>query len=434
MAKRWLIGEPVDDRRAERIVARRLVTAGLVHPRPPVTPPETLVTVVVPVRDRPEQLDRLLRSLADVACVVVDDCSIDPGTTEKVARDAGAEYLRLGIHSGAAAARNAGLARVVSPLVAFVDSDCTVPSCWLEPLVGHFADPRVALVAPRIVTPPGRSWLARYETARSPLDLGPHEARVAPGGRVSYVPSAAIIVRRDATTGSCFDERLEAGEDVDFVWRLVQAGWEVRYVPSVEVAHSSDLRVPQWLARRALYGTTAGPLARRHRGAIAPARVSRATAATWALLITERPLAAVAVAGASTALLARRLTGVVDDPFAEATRLSFTAMARAVAPAVAGIARAWGPVFALSLFVRRLGRLRLAALVALTVSATRDWKSRPTDLGPLRYVTARVADDLAYGAGVLWGCWHAGTARPLLPIVTRTPKRVQNQKAASPRR
>ncbi|HXR54921.1 MAG TPA: hypothetical protein VN793_07720, partial [Acidimicrobiales bacterium] len=82
----------------------------------------------------------------------------------------------------------------------------------------------MALVAPRVVTPTGPSWLARYEAARSPLDLGPIEGKVAPGGRVSYVPSAAIVLRRAAAAQMCFDERLEAGEDVDLVWRLVEAG------------------------------------------------------------------------------------------------------------------------------------------------------------------------------------------------------------------
>jgi mycofactocin system glycosyltransferase len=427
MARRWLDGEPVENRRPERTVARRLVSSGVLHPRPPAMPPGVLVTVVVPVRDRPEHLTRLLRSLGETPCVVVDDCSIRRDDIEKAARDAGAQYLRLDTHSGPAAARNAGMGRVRSPLVAFVDSDCVVPPGWLDGLVGHFADPRVALVAPRIVTPPGPSWLAQYEAARSPLDLGPTEGKVAPGALVSYVPSAAIVVRRAVVAPSCFDERLEAGEDVDLVWRLIEAGWDVRYAPSVEVTHEADLRTTRWLARRALYGSTAGPLAQRHRGAVAPARISLVTAATWGLLLVGQPVAAVAAAGAATAMLAGRLRGVVDDPLAEATRLSAQATARTVIPTVSGIVRAWGPAVVVSLFVRRSGRLRLAAGGALVVAATRDWRSRPAELAPFRYVAARVADDLAYGTGLWWGCWQARTVRPLIPSVTVVRRRAQGK-------
>src|SRR5579875_3597264 len=181
MLRRWLDGEAVGDHRAERAVARRLVTAGMLHPRPQPVEPGALVTVVVPVRDRPELLERLLGSLGPVRCVVVDDASIGRAQVEKVTREAGAEYLRLDTRTGPAAARNAGLATVTSPLVAFVDSDCTVPPGWLGPLVAHFADPAVALVAPRVVTPGGRSSLARYEAGRSPLDLGTREGPIGPG-------------------------------------------------------------------------------------------------------------------------------------------------------------------------------------------------------------------------------------------------------------
>lgn len=417
MVQRWLECAPVGSLRAERTVARRLVATGLLHPRPTPVDPGVLATVVVPVRDRPELLARLLGSLGDLACIVVDDCSQRRDEIEKLARDAGAEYVRLDVHSGAAAARNAGMARVHSPLVAFVDSDCVVSSGWLRALIGHFGDPRVALVAPRVVTPSGPTWLSVYESARSPLDLGPDEGRVAPGTRLSYVPSAAMVLRRAAVSGRCFDERLAAGEDVDLVWRLVAGGWDVRYAPDVEVTHASDVRPGAWLARRALYGSTAGPLARRHGDALAPARVSPFVAATWGLVGARQPVAAVAACVAGTAVLATRLTGVVDDPFAVATRLSALATARSAGPTVAGIARAWSPVLVLSLCVRRLGRLRLVAAGALTVAATRNWRTRPRHLDPVRYVAARLADDLAYGGGLWWGCWRARTTRPLRPAV-----------------
>ncbi len=421
MAGRWLDGLPVEPSRAERAVGRRLVRAGMFHPRPDPVTPGTLVTVVIPVRDRPELLERLLQSLRPTPCVVVDDASIRRAEIEKVARGADAEYLRLEVQGGPAAARNAGLAEVRSPLVAFVDSDCVVPPGWLDHLVGHFVDPSVALVAPRVITPfSNRSWLARYEAARSPLDLGPREGLVGPGRHVSYVPSAAIVLRRSVASGPLFDEQLTVGEDVDLVWRLVDAGWDVRYVPSVEVEHAPELRPTAWVARRADYGSSAGPLARRHGDAISPARVSPATAAVWGLAAGRRPFAALAVAAASTVRVGRRLQGVVDRPFELAVRLSAAGMVRSARPALAGVTRVWSPVLMASLFVRRLRRARLMAMGALGLSALRDWRSRPQGLDAFRYLAIRTADDLAYGCGVWWGCWRARTLRPLLPmIVTR---------------
>jgi mycofactocin system glycosyltransferase len=432
MARRWLDGEQVENRRADRMVARRLVSSGLLHPRAPALAPGVLVTVVVPVRDRPEPLARLLRTLGDVPSVVVDDCSARGEEIEKIAREAGAEYVRLDNHSGPAAARNAGTRRVRSPLVAFIDSDCSPPLGWLDHLIGHFADPMVALVAPRVTVPAGDSVMARYEAVRSPLDLGPLEGPVGPGRRVSYVPSAAMVVRRVVASGALFDERLGAGEDVDLVWRLVEAGWDVRYVPSVKVVHATDLRPWAWITRRATYGSTAGPLALRHGGALAPARVSPAAAATWGLLALRRPVPAAAVAISAMAVLASRLTGVVDHPVTAAARLSLVGTARAARPAVAGIARAWSPLLVAMLW--RRGRPRLVAGAALAVAATQDMSARGSGLDPARYGALRLADDLAYGTGLWWGCWRARTIRPLLPDVARPGRRARPQvRVARPR-
>jgi len=430
MVRGWLGGEPVADRRAERAVARRLVSRGILHPQPPAGATGAPVTVVVPVRDRRDQLARLLASLGEVPCIVVDDCSVNAAEVEKIVRDAGSEYLRLNEHSGPAAARNAGLAKSTSPLVAFIDSDCTVAAGWLDPLLAHFSDPRVALVAPRIVAIGGASWLARFEASRSPLDLGPTEGRIAPRSRLSYVPAAAIVVRRAAVPTRCFDERLGAGEDVDLVWRLVEAGWEARYVPSVEVRHETDLRPARWLSRRALYGSTAGPLAVRHGDAIAPARMSPSVATVSFLLGGRRLVAAAGVAAGSTALLATRLAGIVDDPVAEAARLSLLGMARAVPPTVVGLSRAWGPALAVAVGVRRLGRLRPIAAAVLVCTAARGWR-RGSGLDPLRHAAVGLLDDLAYGGGVWWGCWRARTVVPLLPVVARRKRRDHAPAAAT---
>ena len=85
-------------------------------------------------------------------------------------------------------------AAATTAFVAFVDADVDAPDDWLTPLLTHFADPRVALVAPRVRGAGGTSWLARFETWRSPLDLGPSPARIRSGSRVSYVPAAALVV------------------------------------------------------------------------------------------------------------------------------------------------------------------------------------------------------------------------------------------------
>jgi len=100
---------------AARRLGRRLVDAGLAHPRPPGPQGQPDVTVVVPVRDRAASLDRCLQAVGgEVPVVVVDDGSTDPPAVAAVAARHGARLLVRPVGGGPAAAR--GSARL--PLAA----------------------------------------------------------------------------------------------------------------------------------------------------------------------------------------------------------------------------------------------------------------------------------------------------------------------------
>jgi mycofactocin system glycosyltransferase len=411
----WKVGGAVGPRRSAQLLARRLASGGAFTPQAPTSRSTTDdVTVVVPVHDRPSQLHRLLDALGGLACIVVDDASADAGATKEIAERHGATFIGLSSNVGPAGARNAGLAAVHSPLVAFVDSDCVPAAGWLEPLLGHFDDPVVAAVAPRIVAA-ATTGPARYETTRASLDRGPRAGPVRPGSRIPFVPSAALVVRSDVATGSdLFDATLRGGEDVDLVWRLDQAGWEVRYVPASTVAHEGPNTLRGFLGRRAFYGTTAAPLSRRHGKAMAPVHVSAWSAAVWGLLIARRPVLALAALSASIVLLARRLRGLVRDPVGVATYIAGGGTARSALPTLASLTRAWAPAFVLGLAFRRTRR---ASALALVVPALQEWAADRQSLDPVRAVAGHVADDVAYGTGVWLGCARERTLVPLIPRI-----------------
>ena len=228
-----------------RKLADRLVDAGAIHPNPVDSPfTEADVTIVVPAFNA----EPAVMHVGDV--IVIDDAS-DPPLPMPTTR----RTIRLTTNRGPAAARNTGLAEVTTPLVAFVDTDVDLDADWLQPLLRQFSDPRVALVAPRLVSTAGATPLDAYEMARSPLDLGDQPGRIAPGTRISYVPAAAILVRMDALREiGGFDESLRTGEDVDMVWRLVAAGHRCRYEPASTVHHRPRATLAEWVRQRVAYG------------------------------------------------------------------------------------------------------------------------------------------------------------------------------------
>jgi len=429
-ALRELRAGPVSSR-AAGLLARRLTDAGLAHPKPaarpvakPATRPLPDVTVIVPAYDRAELLDGCLTALGrDHAVVVVDDGSRDPAAVAAVASRHGAGLIRRDVNSGPGAARNAALSCAATDLIAFIDSDCVPPRGWIEQLAGHFADPLVAAVAPRITCAnggragpsPGKSsprgtWCARYAASSGALDLGGSAARVMPRTAVSYVPSAALVARRTALRivardGMAFDEVLRTGEDVDLVWRLHEAGWRIRYDPSVEVAHHEPATWGALLARRYRYGRSAAPLALRHPGAVTHLVLQPWPAVTVAAALARRPGAAAAafsgsLVAASLALrradvpqrgLFRAMLGAVGQTWLGAGRYGTQFGAPLLAAVIVAPAGGHGP--------RQWGRRAAAASLLLGPPLAAWAKSRRT-LGPARFTAGRIADEIAYGLGV----------------------------------
>lgn len=386
----------------------RFVDAGALHPEPGAGPYGVAdVTAVVPVHGTPPSPLPL-----PGATVVVDDASEPPVVAP------GATIVRLGRNVGPAAARNAGLATVTTPLVAFVDADVTVTDGWLEPLLCHFADPRVALVAPRVAGAAGASWLDAYEQRHSPLDLGDEGARIAPGTRVSYVPAAALVCRAEVLRElGGFDEAMRVGEDVDLVWRLVAAGHRARYEPASVVHHRARATVGALLRQRMGYGRSAAPLAVRHPGALAPVRMSGWSLAAWVLLAARRPwLAAATVAGTSAALV-RKLR---DVPPAESARLALLGHLAAGRQLAKAVTRVWWPVAVVLALCSR--RARLAVGAALVAPVVGDAAARRS-VQPLLDAPLQWAEEMAYGAGVWRGALAERAVGPLLPGVSGWPPR-----------
>ncbi len=412
--------------RASAVLARRLTDAGLAHPVPPEVATDD-VTVVVPAHDRVADLDRCLAALgSDVPIIVVDDASSDSAGVARVCAAHDATLLRRHRNGGPGAARNTALAHVQSKFVAFVDSDCAPSPGWLAPLLAHLADPLVAAVAPRIVGTADDSWAGRYTRERGSLDLGDLPARVMPRSRIAYVPSAALVVRRVALddVGVAFDETLRVGEDVDLVWRLADAGWRIRYEPSVHVTHREPATWPQLLLRRFRYGTSAGPLARRHPDAISPLVLHPWPALTVAAALSRRPLVAAGTAGIGVAAMARTLR-TADVP----TSGLLPAMANAVRQTWLGLGRYLtqfaAPVLLAGLCARRT---RFAAAALLLGPPLAAWVPRRA-LDPVRFTLGSLADEIAYGTGVWVGSARARTMHAVRPVVMWRPLRIDTRRS-----
>jgi len=377
------------------------------------------VTVVIPAfvqsADHATQLSALVARCIGVSRILV----VDDGSPHALPTLENATIVTLATNSGPGIARNAGLAHVTTPLVAFIDLDVSLTTVTLSGLVAYFSDERLGIVAPRVVCTDTDTTISKYEQVRSPLDLGMSQARIAPGTRVSYVPSALWLCRSDAIRSVFgFDESLRVGEDVDALWRVIAAGWRCRYQPEVTASHSPRATLHEFMSQRRMYGRSAAALGARHPGSVAPVRVSAYSAGTWTLIACGFPFLGTLVGTYTVVALARKFRDV-PNPMHQSLRLAGLGNLHAARLLASAITRAWWPIAVILALLFR--RARTVLLAAAMIPAMYEWWSMRPKLDPARYLALRVIDDASYGVGIWEGAIVNHSTDALMPDVSSWP-------------
>ena len=400
-------------------IARELLSRGFLTPIRSLADSDFVPDLVIPVLDDVTNLQACLATSSGTHVVVVDDGSQDAEALAAVARASGADIVRHERNLGPAAARNTGMQFTRTPVVAFIDADCVASKNWSAQLLSHFADTRVGAVAPRVrPVPDSGKLLGRFERTRSALDMGARPGLVQPGAQLSFVPSAALLVRRSAVGADAFDKDLRLGEDVDLIWRLTESGWIVRYDPSIEVHHRTRVAFQQWLKRRFEYGTSAADLETRHPGKLTPLRISPWNASALLLLACGHPLIAIGVTVGAVTLLWRQLR---DLPAAPALSIRLVAKGVLADGVALGhlLRREWWPVGMLLLAATPRSRTARHASLAILGPIAWEWCTTRTHVDPISYAILRLIEDAAYGSGVIASSVRARKWQPLVPRLAR---------------
>lgn len=220
------------------------------------------VSIVIPVRNRPDDLDRCLTSLEKIdypaemlEVIVVDDGSDD--VTPHVALQHQATLLCNPECQGASFSRNRGAEEADADLICFLDSDCTADSMWLKRLIPLFRDLEVTAAGGAVSSQYDRTCLDRYEKACSSLHMGNHSSSSRNDGNFFYLPSCNLAVRKTAfTAAGGFNRNMSVGEDVDLCWRLMDRGGVLSYTPDAVVYHRHRNQLTAFARRRYQYGTS----------------------------------------------------------------------------------------------------------------------------------------------------------------------------------
>jgi mycofactocin system glycosyltransferase len=413
IVERWRSGDEV--RQGEERLARTLIQQGFVVPSFDHQIDVEEIDVVVPVYNDVATLDTLLTELRGFHVTVVDDGSFDGVVIAGCARRHDAALVRLAVNEGPAAARNAAALATKRQFLWFIDDDVTLGDARAvaDGLSSNFGDPLVAAVAPRVRGAGGSTWRDQFEESFSPLDMGERGGLVVAKSAVSFVPSACVMMRR-AAFGDGFNEDLRVGEDVDFVWRLADQGWLVRYDSQVVVHHRTRSSWRAWWRQRASYGASTAALAKRHGARLAPLRVDTWTLVAWTSVLIGQPAFGARIVRGARNHARDHFFVAEDDPQHSANEVVVRNMVRAGGPLSRAVVRTFGVGVLLAALHPKL---RSRALLLFAIGSMWRWRGRRVHL---RDLPLGVADDLAYGAGVLEGAWREKTVIALTPDVTKS--------------
>ncbi|CAN5491107.1 hypothetical protein BH18VER1_BH18VER1_11380 [soil metagenome] len=228
-------------------------------------PSTPFVSVIVCSYNGAKTLAACLDSLSKIDYLPYEIILVDDGSTDDTpgiaARFPQVRYIRQTNH-GLSHARNTGAAAARGEVFAYTDSDCMVDPDWLYYLLGTLLSGDFAGVGGPNVSPPAQNWVQACVAA-------------APGGPThvlltdvvaEHIPGCNMAWYRWTfeSVGGFDPEYRKAGDDVDFCWRIQQAGWQIAFSPTAVVWHYRRFTLRAFRKQQEGYGEAESMLRFKH--------------------------------------------------------------------------------------------------------------------------------------------------------------------------
>ena len=255
-------------------------------------PKEADLAVVIVNYNTGAYLERCLASLEghrgdiEIDVLVIDNASHDASDTRALTESPWARLIRNPTNVFLSPAWNQGARETTAPYLLFLNPDTE----WWKGTLSDYvavarADERVGIVGPTLRNPDGTIYPSGrpfpsvldgvgHAFIGSAWPTNPFTWRYHMGGWdrtteriVDWVSGACMLIPRAAfdDVGGFDESFLLYGEELDIATRLGDAGWHVRYTPSVEVVH--EIGVSTGRSRRTLtmHSTSIYRYYRKHR-------------------------------------------------------------------------------------------------------------------------------------------------------------------------
>ncbi len=228
-------------------------------------PRTPMVSVIVCSYNGASTLAACLNSLGklnypDYEVILVDDGSTDD-TAYVAAQFPRVRYIHQTNH-GLSHARNTGAAAAKGEVLAYTDSDCMADADWLYYLIGTLVSGDYAGVGGPNITPPAKNWI---QACVAGAPGGPNHVLLT-DTVAEHIPGCNMAFYRWAfeAVGGFDPEYRKAGDDVDFCWRIQQAGRVIAFSPTAIVWHYRRFTLRAFMKQQDGYGEAESLLRFKH--------------------------------------------------------------------------------------------------------------------------------------------------------------------------
>jgi GT2 family glycosyltransferase len=235
-------------------------------------------TIIVCTRNGASRISDCLHAIDALTGGPYETIVVDDGSTDETAEIVSKSFPHVRLFniepSGLSAARNLGAAAATGEIFAYSDDDCLPDFEWISRLDRAFQNPDIAAAGGPNLPPKART---DEETIISAAPGAPSHVLL-DDTRAEHLPGCNIAVRREAfhKIGGFNPVFHTAGDDVDFCWRLRDAGYELGFAPGAFVWHHRRPSICGFLKQQIGYGRAERILLSIH-----PKRFSKNGEAQW---------------------------------------------------------------------------------------------------------------------------------------------------------
>ena len=204
-----------------------------------------IISVIIPVHNGEKCLQNLFDSLRAQSLSGYEVIMIDDNSTDNSAA-MGSKYARVISTSknvGPAAARNIGISQARGEIIAFTDSDCVLPTNWLQNIYQNFKEKNLQVIAGNVKIPKSNILGDSISALGFPGggSVGFDKIwRVDEDGTTDHITSCNFAASREVLQKhGAFDESfpLPGCEDPELSYRFSKLGVDIKYCHDVIVFH-----------------------------------------------------------------------------------------------------------------------------------------------------------------------------------------------------